>query len=36
MLRDAIERTSGSNGAAWGTKDAPTTDKKPAPGTKGS
>ena len=36
MLRDAIERTSGSsNGGARGTNGAP-TDKKPTAGTKGS
>jgi len=36
MLRDAIERTSGSNGGGRGTNGAPTTDKKPTAGTKGS
>jgi uncharacterized membrane protein YqiK len=36
MLRDAIDRTSGSNGDARGANGAPTTDKKPTAGTKAS
>jgi hypothetical protein len=36
MLRDAIDRTSGSNGGARGANGAPTTDKKPTAGTKAS
>jgi hypothetical protein len=36
MLRDALEKTSGSNGAGRGESGAPATDKKPAAGTKPS